>query len=251
MKNKKKFISKIVVLLIISVFCLLVVLFNLKSKIKIAEIVDNPIFENEILEDVTENIIADESEQLEEYSNEEIPETIVNEPEGQQLKADSPAEETSQLSTNKSNINENKPKTTVGTTQSLPPTQPQSQIEAQVVEQTENQQTTIQNPIVTQTQPHTQTQNINLQAKDEETFVQNDKMIQEIKKVIEDNETENMKKFGYDIVPDPSIKELTNQFTFYESRVKNYLKYKSGTIRIYAEDCYKNGQFIMTQCYII
>ena len=60
-----------------------------------------------------------------------------------------------------------------------------------------------------------------------------------------------MKKYGYTIVVDSSIKNLTNQFTFTESRVKNAIYYKFGTIRIYAEDYYRNGQLIMTECYII
>ena len=76
-------------------------------------------------------------------------------------------------------------------------------------------------------------------------------MIQKIKVTIENNVTEDMKKYGYEIVVDSSIKELTNQFTFTESRVKNNIKYSFGTIRIYAEDYYSNGQLIMTECYIL
>lgn len=82
-------------------------------------------------------------------------------------------------------------------------------------------------------------------------YVKNDKMIEKIRNVIENNVTENMKKYGYKIVVDSSIKELTNQFTFTENRVKNNIKYSFGTIKIYAEDYYSNGQLIMTQCYIL
>ena len=60
-----------------------------------------------------------------------------------------------------------------------------------------------------------------------------------------------MKKYGYEIVIDSSIKELTNQFTFTETRVKKNIRYSFGTIRIYAEDYYSNGQLIMTECYIL
>ena len=76
-------------------------------------------------------------------------------------------------------------------------------------------------------------------------------MIQKIKVTIENNVTEDMKKYGYEIVIDSSIKELTNQFTFTETRVKNNIRYSFGTIRIYAEDYYSNGQLIMTECYIL
>lgn len=82
-------------------------------------------------------------------------------------------------------------------------------------------------------------------------YVKNDKMIEKIRNVIENNITEDMKKYGYKIVIDSSMKELTNQFTFTENRVKNNIKYSFDIIKIYAEDYYSNGQLIMTQCYIL
>ena len=84
-----------------------------------------------------------------------------------------------------------------------------------------------------------------------EKYVRNDSMISRIKQVIENNATDDMKNFGYNIVVDSSIKNKTNQFTFAESRVINAIRLKFGTIRIYAEDYYYNGQLIMTQCYIL
>ena len=82
-------------------------------------------------------------------------------------------------------------------------------------------------------------------------YKRNDTMINKIKQVIQANETDNMKNFGYNIVVDSSIKGQTNQFTFAESRVINSIKNKFGTIKIYAEDFYKNGQLVMTECYIL
>ena len=76
-------------------------------------------------------------------------------------------------------------------------------------------------------------------------------MIEKIRQIIKNNETDNMKKYGYNIVVDSSIKAQTNQFTFSESRVKNNIRYSFGTIRIYAEDYYSNGKLIMTECYIL
>ena len=93
-------------------------------------------------------------------------------------------------------------------------------------------------------------QNITTQ-QNETKYVRNEQMIQKIKSVIESNVTEDMKNYGYTIVVDSSIKNLTNQFTFTESRVKNNIRYSFGTIRIYAEDYYSNGQLIMTECYIL
>ena len=84
-----------------------------------------------------------------------------------------------------------------------------------------------------------------------EELKRNDEMIAKIKSVIQNNVTEDMKNYGYEIVVDSSIKELTNQFTYTEQRVIDKITWKFGTIRIYAEDYYYNGQFIMTECYII
>ena len=59
------------------------------------------------------------------------------------------------------------------------------------------------------------------------------------------------KLYGYNIVIDSSIVEDTSQFTYTKQRVIDKIKYKFGTIKIYARDYYNNGQLICTQCYII
>ena len=93
--------------------------------------------------------------------------------------------------------------------------------------------------------------NTNAQLKEkEEKYIRNDVMINKIKSVINSNSSEYMQKNGYEIVVDSSIKEHCNQFTFTEARVKSYIAYRFGKIKIYAEDYYKNGQLIMTECYI-
>lgn len=84
-----------------------------------------------------------------------------------------------------------------------------------------------------------------------EEYKRNNRMIKKMKNIIQKNETEDMKKYGYEIVVDSSIKEMTNQFTYTEDRVKQKITWKFGTIKIYAEDYYCNGQYIMTECYII
>ena len=84
-----------------------------------------------------------------------------------------------------------------------------------------------------------------------EEYKINNQMINNLKEVIKNNETEDMKNYGYEIVVDSSIVELTNQFTYTEYRVKNKLTYKYGIIRIYARDYYYNGTYITTQCFII
>lgn len=84
-----------------------------------------------------------------------------------------------------------------------------------------------------------------------EEYKRNDDMINKIKQMIQNNESEMMKKYGYTIEVDSSIKGKTNQFTFTEKNVRGYLSSKFGTIRIYAESHYVDGELIMVECYII
>ena len=110
-------------------------------------------------------------------------------------------------------------------------------VHEQVVEQTKQEQ--VQQPV--QEKP----------VVNETKYVRNDAMIERIRQVINNNATEDMKNYGYNIVVDSSIKNSVNQFTFTENRVKNMIRYSFGTIKIYAEDYYSNGQLIMTECYIL
>lgn len=84
-----------------------------------------------------------------------------------------------------------------------------------------------------------------------EEYKTNDAMINAIKNVINSNQSEDMKIYGYNIVIDSSIVNITSQFTYTEQRVIDKIKYKFGTIKIYVRDYYNNGEFICTQCYII
>lgn len=84
-----------------------------------------------------------------------------------------------------------------------------------------------------------------------EEYKANNQMINKIKEIIKNNETDDMKMYGYDVVVDNTIPNITNEFTFSEQRVINKLTLKFGTIRIYARDYYNNGVYISTQCFII
>jgi hypothetical protein len=84
-----------------------------------------------------------------------------------------------------------------------------------------------------------------------EEYKTNDTMVNTIKNVINSNQSEDMKLYGYNIIIDSSIVEDTSQFTYTKQRVIDKIKYKFGTIKIYARDYYNNGQFICTQCYVI
>ena len=84
-----------------------------------------------------------------------------------------------------------------------------------------------------------------------EEYKINEQVINKIKTVIQNNETEDMKTYGYEIVIDSTIPELTNEFTFTEQRVINKITWKCGIIKIYARDYYFNDNYISTQCFII
>ena len=87
--------------------------------------------------------------------------------------------------------------------------------------------------------------------KQEEKCIINYEMIEKIKNIIINNESEDMKRYGYSVIVDSSITNITNQFTFSEKRVIDKITLKFGTIRIYAFDYYEMEQFICTQCFII
>lgn len=84
----------------------------------------------------------------------------------------------------------------------------------------------------------------------EEWKVNNSK-INEMIAVINNNPSEDMLQFGYNVVSDSSIVGLTTEFTYSEKRVKDKIAHKFGTIKVYARDYYLNGQYQYTECYII
>lgn len=134
--------------------------------------------------------------------------------------------------------------TTTQTEEKAPPKIEETTTESKEIITEENK------PEETTTEEKTSKENTQ-QETPKEQYIRNDEMIEKIRTVIENNVTEDMKIYGYTIVVDSSIKTLTNQFTFTENRVKSAITLKFGTIRIYAEDYYCNGQLIMTECYII
>ena len=90
--------------------------------------------------------------------------------------------------------------------------------------------------------------------KEKDTLVEkyrvNNTKINEIKNIINNNVSADMKEFGYSIVVDPSIVNLSNYFTFTEKRVKSKVEDRFGTIKIYARDLYVNGGYAHTECFI-
>lgn len=85
----------------------------------------------------------------------------------------------------------------------------------------------------------------------ENTYVYNAQMTQQLVDIINNNPSQFMQQHGYTVNVDSSITSLTNQFTFFENRVIEKIQNKFGTIRVYAQDYYLNGEYLFTECYII
>lgn len=191
----------------------------------VAENVDNLISETsldeQIVEEVNEEIISDELEEIEtpsviEDKAEEI-KTTISTPKIADTQKQVVAEVKQEV---KIENNNNTPQTKEETIQTIP--------------EAPKQEVVIEQPVIIG-----------------EEYKTNDTMINTIRNVINSNQSEDMKLYGYNIVVDSSIVDVTSQFTYTEQRVIDKIKYKFGTIRIYARDYYNNGQYICTQCYII
>lgn len=191
----------------------------------VAENVENLISETssdeQIVEEVNEKIISDELEEIEtpsviEDKAEEI-KTTISTPKIADTQKQVVAEVKQEV---KIENNNNTPQTKEETIQTIP--------------EAPKQEVVIEQPVIVG-----------------EEYKTNDTMINTIRNVINSNQSEDMKLYGYNIVVDSYIVDVTSQFTYTEQRVIDKIKYKFGTIRIYARDYYNNGQYICTQCYII
>ena len=186
---------------------------NLISEISSAE---------QIVEDVNEEIISDELE-------EEIETPSVIEDKDEEIKTTISTPKIAD--TQKQVVAEVKQEVKIENNNNTPQTKEET---IQTIPEAPKQEVVIEQPVIVG-----------------EEYKTNDTMINTIRNVINSNQSEDMKLYGYNIVVDNSIVDVTSQFTYTEQRVIDKIKYKFGTIRIYARDYYNNGQYICTQCYII
>lgn len=244
--NKKKIciiISSILIFIII--ICVALYLYSKNSqKLESSKSLESEEIQNEIIENTTDVEIPEVQEEKS-ISNEDENQKEINTSIVQEEKEDSKnvAEASSKTSSEKTNTKsiESKAKTTkTETKKTETPKQVENTTTTTIIE-TPKKEEIKEDPKPSQSTPSTNT----------EKYVKNDAMINKIKNVIQNNESDFMKQYGYNIVVDSSIKAQTNQFTYTENRVKSYITYKFGTIRIYAEDYYVNGNLIMTECYIL
>ncbi len=244
--NKKKIciiISSILIFIII--ICVALYLYSKNSqKLESSKSLESEEIQNEIIENTTDVEIPEVQEEKS-ISNEDENQKEINTSIVQEEKEDSKnvAEASSKTSSEKTNTKsiESKAKTTqTEIKKTETPKQVENTTTTTIIE-TPKKEEIKEDPKPSQSTPSTNT----------EKYVKNDAMINKIKNVIQNNESDFMKQYGYNIVVDSSIKAQTNQFTYTENRVKSYITYKFGTIRIYAEDYYVNGNLIMTECYIL
>lgn len=191
----------------------------------VAENVENLISETssdeQIVEEVNEEIISDELEEI------ETPSVIEDKAEEIKTTISTPKI----ADTQKQVVAEVKQEVKIENNNNTPQTKEET---IQTIHEAPKQEVVIEQPVIVG-----------------EEYKTNNTMINTIRNVINSNQSEDMKLYGYNIVVDNSIVDVTSQFTYTEQRVVDKIKYKFGTIRIYARDYYNNGQYICTQCYII
>ncbi len=246
--NKKKISIVIIsVLAFIIILCVALFLYSKNNQnLESSNLPQNEVIPNDVVENTTDIQTAEVQEEKS-ISNEDENQKEINTSIVQEEKEDSKnvAEASSKTSSKKTNTKsiESKAKNTQTETKK---TETPKQVEnttttTTTIIETPKKEEIKEDPKPSQSAPSTNT----------EKYVKNDAMINKIKNVIQNNESDFMKQYGYNIVVDSSIKAQTNQFTYTENRVKSYITYKFGTIRIYAEDYYVNGNLIMTECYIL
>lgn len=193
-------------------------------------------------------VVSEEENKIEENKIETIEnktEQETTEQESETIEVDNQAVfETSNknISTNKSNTQTTKQEQSKTQSESVP-VQSNFQEPQEVVQETQVQEQPsqpVQEPVIPDTPKE-----------DVVEYKENTAMINNIKNAINNNVSEDMQTYGYNVVVDSSIVNLTNQFTFSEKRVADKIKSKFGTIRIYARDYYLNGSYVWTECYVI
>ena len=215
-----------------------------QQKLESSKSLESEEIQNEIIENTTDVEIPEVQEEKsisnEDENQKEINTSIVQEEKEDSKNVAETSSKTSSEKTNTKSIESKAKNTQTETKKTETPKQVENTTTTTIIE-TPKKAEIKEDPKHSQSAPSTNT----------EKYVKNDAMINKIKNVIQNNESDFMKQYGYNIVVDSSIKAQTNQFTYTENRVKSYITYKFGTIRIYAEDYYVNGNLIMTECYIL
>ena len=254
MNNKKICIIISSILIFIIIICVSLYLYSKNSqKLESSKSLESEEIENEIIENTTDVEIPEVQEEKsisnEDENQKEINTSIVQEEKEDSKNVAEASSKTSSKKTNTKSIESKAKNTQTETKKTETPKQVENTTTTTTIIETPKKEEIKEDPKPSQSAPSTFFKG-RVDAFTEK-YVKNDAMINKIKNVIQNNESDFMKQYGYNIVVDSSIKAQTNQFTYTENRVKSYITYKFGTIRIYAEDYYVNGNLIMTECYIL
>lgn len=244
---KKILIGFVFVLVFVIILCFNLIVkdkFDVENSIQETALIKEPSIENDTVEG-SENIEHFEAQNMEQFVEEkasENPVIVATTKENNQPKTNSNVRNKNVETKSSSNDTSNKSQSEIKTqdTKEIQNIQIQPNETEEIKDVTEDKNETTLPVVPVIPKPEVT----------EEKYVRNDTMINRIRQTINNNPSEYMLELGYEIIVDSSIKEHTNQFTFTENRVKGYIAYKFGTIRIYAEDYIRDGQLIMTECYI-
>ena len=161
---------------------------------------------------------------------------------------------TSTVNATQTNTVKSKTNTTAPSSNQTEQTKPVQQAKsAQSTPQEPVQQTAVSEPVVSQ-----QTEQ---PKQDTETFSYNAGIEQQVINIINANPSQSMIQYKYSIISDSSIigtagfftvdKNSSSVNTTIKNRVLNMLTYRSGVIKIYTRDYFKNGSYVWTECYIL
>lgn len=242
MKNKKILVFVVIVLCVISM--LFIGLFYYRDSPDVSSIEmkeSNETTTNDTTKEIADSITEDnptKQETIIELDNSQDQKVTTNEQ--KQSTQEKKTQETSNTKTTiKSQVAENKPSTQVI---EKPATSSNKKTETVKPPANTPPTTTIPDSTPSNTQP----------AKDNtESFTVNNTIINQMKSIINSNQSSYMKQFGYNIVVDSSIVNQTTGFTYTETRVKNAIANSFGTIRIYARDYYVGNELRWTESFIL
>lgn len=228
---KKKLLIVFAIVLILILTLIIFILFNNKRNIReITSLSDDNILATEKIESVNEvdkEILVD-SNNIEDETYETNNKTVIN------SKTNTEKTNTTTNTSSKINSNTSKTMSTKKTTNNSSNSNSNSN-----TSKVEKKQTNENN-----------TDNKSKEKEITEVYKVNNTMIKKMKQTINNNKSENMIEFGYDIVVDSSIVTKTNYFTYSDVRLISKLTDRFGTIRIYARDLYVNGGYAHTECFI-
>ena len=236
-------IGKIYILMILFIIVVATItIINRNEKARAKETTGN-IIQNEIIMSASNEITMINDLEL---NNSVVEETSSNE--------ETKKEQTSLSITNNSNSSNNKKISTK--TETIPKEETKEKETTKVQEKTETiikeqEKEEVKEQPKEEIKQETEEEQATVNVPVKEEYKVNNEMINTMKNYIMNNPSDTMQTYGFEVIVDSSITELTNQFTYTEQRLRDKIMHRFGKIRIYAMDYYYNGNLVMTECFIL